>query len=474
MRDYVAKAGLTEHLTSVTVAEGLNFREVTATATADTKPFFMHMIGIDEFDVHAASTAEQRITNVEISLVLDVSGSMIGTKLANLKTAASEFVDTVLSSDGENRVSISLVPYNGQVNLGPNLRAKYNITNLHGVANVNCVDLPASVYNTTTMSRTTAMPLTAHADTFSSTSTSNLFSAPSSNTPTATNRWCPQNPENIVRLPSNNIAALQGYINAMTAIGATSTNAGLKWGLALIDPESRQMFSEFVSASLIDRPFEGRPFDYSDPEALKVIVLMTDGDHFAEERMNDAYKTGTSTIYKSTGDSNYSIFHTSKSGTSKYWVPHRNSGAGEWRAAAWNSGSGVSAALPWVQVWSELRVKYVAWQLYARALGTDSTTRTSTYNTWVSTFRSLTPTTAMDNQLQQICANAKANPNLIIYGIAFDAPTHGQQQIRMCTTGYDPAQPAKPSAYYFASTPANIKDAFRTIATNISQLRLTQ
>ena len=119
-------------------------------------------------------------------------------------------------------------------------------------------------------------------------------------------------------------------------------------------------------------------------------------------------------------------------------------------------------------------MKYVAWQLYARALGTDSTTRTSTYNTWVSNFRSLTPTTSMDSQLQQICTNAKANPNVIIYGIAFDAPTAGAQQIRMCTTGYDPLAPTKPSAYYFASTPANIKDAFRTIATTIRQLRLTQ
>ena len=119
-------------------------------------------------------------------------------------------------------------------------------------------------------------------------------------------------------------------------------------------------------------------------------------------------------------------------------------------------------------------MKYVAWQLYARALGTDSTTRTNAYNSWVANFRSLTPTTSMDNQLQQVCTLAKANPNLIIYGIAFDAPANGQQQIRMCTTGYDPMFPTKASAYYFASKPENIKDAFRTIATNISQLRLTQ
>ena len=41
-----------------------------------------------------ASTAEQRVNNVEIVLVLDVSGSMSGTKITNLKSAAAEFVDT--------------------------------------------------------------------------------------------------------------------------------------------------------------------------------------------------------------------------------------------------------------------------------------------------------------------------------------------------------------------------------------------
>ncbi|HSF63486.1 MAG TPA: pilus assembly protein TadG-related protein, partial [Paracoccaceae bacterium] len=99
--DYFAKAGLASYLDDVDVREGLNFRTVQATASANLNPFFMHMMGVDQFEVPAASTAEQRITNVEISMVLDVSGSMQGAKITNLKTAARNFVTRVLTPDIE-------------------------------------------------------------------------------------------------------------------------------------------------------------------------------------------------------------------------------------------------------------------------------------------------------------------------------------------------------------------------------------
>lgn len=125
--DYFDKAGLADYLRAVTVEEGLNYREVNADARAATNPFFLHMIGVEEMDAPGRSKAEQRMTNVEIVLVLDVSGSMAdNNRLTNLKSAANEFVDTVLSSDSEDRISIAVVPFNGQVNLGAALRGRYN------------------------------------------------------------------------------------------------------------------------------------------------------------------------------------------------------------------------------------------------------------------------------------------------------------------------------------------------------------
>lgn len=472
VRDYFTKAGMTQYLTAVNVDEGLNFRQVRADAMADTKPLFLHMLGINKLEAPGNSTAEQRVNNVEVMLVLDVSGSMAGTKITNLKSAASEFVSTVLSADADDRISIGLVPYNGQVNLGPILAAKYNLTMPTGVADTACVDLPASVYSGTDMSRTLALPTTAYADTYSSTTQSTSFVAVSSGAPAAGNRWCPPSTGNIVRAPINSISTLQGYINGLTAIGATSINAGLKWGITLLDPGTRPIFSELASAGKIPATFNVRPFDYTDNEAMKVIVLMTDGEHFAEERVNSSYKSGNSPIYKAT-DGNFSIRHTTgrptAAGTKEYFVPHlctsTNCKNGSNTAEAWSAtkySNGVQQT--WPQVWTDLRVSYVAWQMYERALGKDSN-RGTTYNTWMANFRSQTATSSMDSQLQAICALAKAKKNVTIYGIAFDAPTNGQQQISQCSSG---------SSYYFASTPTNIKNAFRAIATNISQLRLTQ
>lgn len=481
--DYFAKSGLSRYLKSVTVEEGLNYREVVADARAETDPFFMHMIGIDEMEAPGHSKAEQRMTNVEIVLVLDVSGSMATvspnglTRLRNLQNAASEFVDTVLSSDSEDRISIALVPFNGQVNLGSVLRSRYNFTRNHNVANVNCVDLPASVYNEVGMSTQVALPMTAHADTFSPTNrVSSYVDRLSTNDaiPVAGNRWCPPSTANTVMMPSQSISQLQARINGLTAIGATSINAGMKWGMALIDPGSQDIVNHFIDIGQMPQEFEGRPFDYTDPETMKIVVLMTDGEHFAEERIRDNYKAGitgangTQAIYKSPADGNYSIrFTTGRpgiSGSREFWVPHRS----EWRSLPWTntSDTGASALQPitFEQLWSEVRLQWVVWQLYARAIGTNDSQRSSQYNTWLANIREQTPVNTMNNQLQQMCAMARDN-GVTVYGIAFEAPVGGQAQISQCATS---------SAHYFNAAGLQIRTAFRAIASNISHLRLTQ
>lgn len=469
--DYFDKAGLAQYLTAVSVDEGLNYREVVADAKAETAPFFMHMIGVGAMDASGHSQAEQRVTNVEISLVLDVSGSMdSNSRITNLKAAAKEFVNTVLTRDTEDRISISIVPFNGQVNLGEDLRREFNFVDDHGVADVNCIDLPASVYGQTGISPTLELSMTAHADTYSSTTRSGYTAWNDSNNATvvAGNRWCPPSNRNTVMLPSKNISALQAKIDGLTPIGATSINAGMKWGMALIDPQAQGVVSHFVGAGVIPTAFDGRPFEYDEPETMKVIVLMTDGDHFAEERVRAGYKTGPSPIYKSPVDGNYSIrFITGRpgvSGSNQYWVPH----LGTWRSLPWTNSSNTGAStlqpLTWPQVWSQLRLQWVVWQLYARALGTNDSQRGIQYNTWLANLREQTSVTTMNSQLQQMCSLARAN-DVTVYGIAFEAPSGGQQQISQCATS---------SAHYFQATGLQINTVFRSIASNISQLRLTQ
>lgn len=466
VNDYFAKAGMTSYLKGVTVSEGLNFREVEADASAATNPFFIHMIGIDELDASGHSTAEQRINNVEIMLVLDVSGSMLSnSRIGNLKLAAKDFVDAVMLSDSEDRISVGIVPFNGQVNLGATLRAKFNATDNPDQGNANCIDLPASVYNSSDISRTAALSMTANADTYTGTNkvTSYVsYTDTDYGRPNPLNVWCPPRAGNEITMPLQNITKLKEAIEALDPIGATSINAGIKWGLALMDPSAGGIYSDYMAAGTMPATLVDRPFAYTDDEAMKVIVLMTDGEHFAEERVQDGYKSGMSPIYRSAVDNNYSIYHASRGGTNPYWVPH----LGTWRSAPWSNSSnnGVVAQQSWPEVWAAMRQSYVAWQFYARALGTTSSSRNTVYANQMTEFRTQTPTATMDAQLQSICGQAKAN-GVIVYGIAFEAPANGQTQIKNCSTS---------AGHYYNATGLQIKTAFKSIANNISQLRLTQ
>ncbi len=454
VNDYFGKAGLADNLDWVNVESGLNFRAVTAAASSTLTPYFMKMIGIDDINVATGSGAEQRITNVEVSMVLDISGSMQNTpsRITNLKLAAKEFVSTVLSSDEEDRISISLVPYNGQVNLGPALFNQYSQSYKHNYPGSYCMDLPTSTFNTESVPSNSARPQAGYFDSWTSTTTSYSYVSPQE--PYSLNIWCQLDQNNIVRPLQKNIGLLQGYIQGLNAVGATSIDLGMKWGLNLLSPDTEGVISNLVTAGVVPSEFDGRPFDYTRPDSMKVIVLMTDGEHFEAEELRDAYRTGNSPIYRSKGNGRLSIYHNRSNTSNDYYRPDNNS----WSSSPYSNTSAGYERLTWDEVWAEYRMKWVAWQLYGRPLGS------SYYYSALADFRTQTPTGEMDNRLQDVCDLAKEK-GVIVYGIAFEAPSNGRTQIKNCATS---------DSHYFDVSGVDISTAFRSIANNISQLRLTQ
>lgn len=492
--DCVRKAGMTGTITKLTVTKGYSSKSVSASAEEVLNTMFLGMLGMDTLKVTAVSSAMERVGNVEVSLVLDVSGSMAGSRMTNLKTAAKDFVKTLLTDDADGRVLITLVPYNGQVNLGDYLAQDYTVTNMPfnsnntpDVRNVRCVDLPASAYAGTAISRTLSLPATTYVDSFSTTSQSGYTSPTDSSNAVvnAANLWCPPTASalsgNVVRLPgftlpgqqstvdspSKRVNALNASIDSLTAIGATSINAGMRWGLAFLDPSMNSIYREFIAAGQMPASTQNRPLPFNDPDVLKVIVLMSDGENFAEERVNANFRGGTpvqtaptaarsalSPIWVGT-DGNYSIFHTGRSDATDHYVPHLNT----WRATPWinSSNTGSATNLTWGQVWERVRMSWVAYQLYARP-------GMMTYANAMAMFRTQTPIADMNTQLQTVCSTARTN-NVVVYTIAFEATTNGQTQLRNCAT--------TTSRYYTAST-TTISQVFASIAGNISKLKLTQ
>jgi hypothetical protein len=131
-------------------------------------------------------------------------------------------------------------------------------------------------------------------------------------------------------------------------------------------------------------------------------------------------------------------------------------------------------AQTWQQVWASQRMTWVAQQLYARPLllsnGTVPSSVLAGFRTQMDLFRSRTgtiassgnTTTGMDSQLSTLCAQARQN-RVVVYGIAFEAPTRGQQAIYNC---------ASSPGHYFNAQGLQISTAFRAIAAQINALRL--
>ena len=405
--DYMAKAGLGDQLDNVVVTQSATQRSVLARGKVDLNPYFMHMMGIHNLPARAAAQAEQGVDNLEISLVLDVSGSMSGQKIIDLRAAAAEFATTMLQNDPFGRVSISIVPYNAQVNLGADLRGKFQAVNVHGVANIDCLELPDAAYGTPAVPRDLNLPMMAYVDLGGGTSRVDAAVSPTSTSyalPNYNSTSCRPNQANIVRLPSQDLNTIVAQINALTAGGNTSITLGMKWGMTLLDPVMTSAFQEFSTAGLMSANLADRPFAYADPQAQKVIILMTDGEHVAHNRINDAYKTGPSQIWLAP-DGNYSVYKTAIAGPDKFYVPHLDT----FQATAY-AGGGAATEQTWQQIWSKLKVSYVAWQFSARALASGSTAQNAVYTAemgaMVSQWKSATQ---MDALLQTTCGQARVN-----------------------------------------------------------------
>lgn len=78
---------------------------------------FGSFLGGDKTDVSVASTAVFSRKLMDIALVLDSTGSMGGSKMSTLKTAATDMVD-IIDEYSETNVRMSVVPFSDYVNVG--------------------------------------------------------------------------------------------------------------------------------------------------------------------------------------------------------------------------------------------------------------------------------------------------------------------------------------------------------------------
>lgn len=459
VNDYFAKAGLLDYLTSITVSvDALNAKSVTATAEMELPTMFMRLVGVDSLTAPAAGTAEDRIDNVEISLVLDVSGSMSETvtgskpsitKIKALQTAAKGFVDTMFDTiQGPDappgKLAISVVPYNQQVVIGPQLSPYYNLTNEHSYTS--CVDFKGSDFNTPELSTTASLQRAGYMDV--------RYTASKL---TFTECFLEDEKRNILAF-SNNRATLKTKIEKFEANGATSSEIGAKWGFALLDPSAQTVVNQMIAGNKIGSELDKRPYDYDDPVSMKIMVLMTDGDNTEHYQLNSGYRSGQSGLNKVTYKSGTKTltkyyFYSAAKGTKPYY---------DYSTSTWVALSSLEATpvpMSYPEVWSTMSVSYFANTYVKPAMG--STTASNLITNAKTMIES-----EKDDRIKNVCAAAKEK-GVIVFSIAFQAPPLGKAVMKSCasTLGH---------YYEVGSNGLNIAEAFDSIATHIRQLRLTQ
>ncbi|MFC0193920.1 TadE/TadG family type IV pilus assembly protein [Aureimonas pseudogalii] len=245
----------------------LNSRKVTASATVTLPTFFLHLANVAQLTVHARSVAEEARKNVELSMVLDISGSMVSNGgLAQLKPAAKSFLDIVLKPELAAQTSVSIVPFSGEVNVGQRV-----FDHLAGSGNPrqhlhsSCFEMGAGDFNENPPDFTRAAQVPHF---------NRDFTYKGTRMP-----WCPQEETSIAYL-QNDKNGLKRKIDELVPYDGTGTMYAMKWGEMLLNPKSNGLVNAIISKKLapIQADFADRPFPFDDERTLKFILLMTDGD----------------------------------------------------------------------------------------------------------------------------------------------------------------------------------------------------
>lgn len=492
VKDYFVKAGLKPPTDDqITVVQGGlgDSRRVSISVKESVPTWFMSMVGIKTLSTPAASTAEESVGEIEISLVLDISGSMAGSRITNLRPAAKSFVDQIFDSTEAGNVSISIIPYSTQVALSPDLIGYFNVTNEQATSNCIEFDPAKGDYTSTAMSfgagaTDRVYQRNGHFDPFYKASPPRLFN-------------CSPNPKNQILPFSDDRTELKAFIDNLQADGNTSIDLGMKWGTALLDPSMRPVVTNMIANNKLSGNVAGRPFDYDNGKSLKVIVVMTDGENTTEYKLRTAanlgpYNTGPSRVYRNryytqnaslTDDYSVNQYSLYDSGRNQWYSVE----AGLWLDHAWGDGSRsvttcgkkscstttvndtgytgtpLAQQMTWPEVWATMGIYYLSDNIIYPAYNS-----TSTRNLWrpvavsnpqVNTYVA----SQKDGQTTSLCNAAKAQ-DVRVYTIAFEAPTRGQQLLSQC---------ASSDANYYSVEGLDIQDAFSGIVQSINKLRLT-
>ncbi len=286
VQNYFDINGMTQFLNTPTIVTGgINYRTVNANASATIPMMFANMIGIETMDTMTVATATESVEDIEITLVLDISTSMASNnKLEEMKAAAKDFIRIIYAQNETEDISISIVPYSTQVNVGYDIMRDMTVDWQHDESF--CVDFTSSDYTVPWIRPSRQAVQTAHFDPW--------YTWGPTVTETERNHVCRYGTSSEIMMLNNVQSELMAHIDGLVAGGNTSIDIGVKWGVALLHDEFRPVVDAAIARDEVPEAFSGRPYSNTSGQSIKIMVVMTDGENTDEFRLNGSMRTGYS------------------------------------------------------------------------------------------------------------------------------------------------------------------------------------
>lgn len=459
VQDNLAKKGINVALDDITVTEVgtapvITGRQVSVTVRGEYDTMLMNAVGVETLPYNGFSEASESVNDIEVSLILDVSGSMgWNSKLSNMQAAAKDFVTNILAGADDNRVSLSLVPYATQVSVGPELMAEFNTQYNHNYSY--CVNFGSTEFNRTRILDSNPLERTAQFDPWRNYRYGQSLRYP----------VCRDEAAFRVTPWSNNVTALNTQIDALTAGGNTSIDVAVKWGAALLDPTMNGRLNSLIAnpSVEIDTEFLHRPRPYDYEDSLKFMVVMTDGINTSQPYLRGQYKSGVSPYFRETATGDIWMEAEEpgdRDNDSDYYEDWYNVSDRNWDDAPNNTGDlGVAfGQMSWLDAWANMTMSWRAYANYHQSYDADDY-----YDSFTDAYRWI-GAAEKDRRLDSICSAAKAQ-GIIVFAVGFEVTDASADVMRSC---------ASTPSHFYRVEGLDIKYAFSSIANQINRLKLTQ
>lgn len=232
----------------VTITPNADAGQITVVASTFVPTTLMRLAGFERVQVNARAVAQREQIPMELAMVLDVTGSMAGSKLTALKQSANDLLDILYGPrDTAEGLTVALVPFSARVNIGTS-RSSWLVSRPSGWGG--CVNARSANPRNDEPPATEKFPATVPVTYYDSRGRqqTGTISCPTSLLPLTASK-----------------ATVKAKVTSLAANGNTRIDMGARWGWRVLSSRWTGLWGTTGSPQL------------PDGKLVKAAIIMTDG-----------------------------------------------------------------------------------------------------------------------------------------------------------------------------------------------------